>query len=70
MRNTNCRRAAHAHVARGLGFLLVLGGAAVTMDNAHAGELALGKKADKLASLELFWRASIYSQIAVMMARN
>jgi len=37
---------------------------------AKARVLREGDLADKLAALELFWRASIYSQIAVMMARN
>ncbi len=37
---------------------------------AKARVLREGDLADKLAALEAFWRASIYSQIAVMMARN
>lgn len=37
---------------------------------AKARVLREGDLADKLAALELFWRASVYSQIAVMLARN
>lgn len=37
---------------------------------AKARVLREGDLTDKLAALELFWRASVYSQIAVMMARN
>lgn len=37
---------------------------------ARARVLREGDLTDKLAALELFWRASEYSQIAVKMARN